>query len=117
VPLTVTPADIKHRQEFKDFVIAHADAVYKPILRQLYGLWEAYTKELLKEPMVPPYIMLSSPSRPQALGDFKGLHALREMTGNRLTRGVVLYAGAEAVSFGSDLFALPLASLWRPLSS
>jgi uncharacterized protein len=50
-------------------------------------------------------------------GDFKGLHALREMTGNRLTRGVVLYAGAEAVSFGSDLFALPLASLWRPLSS
>jgi hypothetical protein len=48
VPLTVTPADIKHRQEFKDFVIAHADAVYKPILRQLYGLWEAYTKELLK---------------------------------------------------------------------
>ena len=50
-------------------------------------------------------------------GDFKGLHALREMTGNRLTRGVVLYAGAEAVSFGSDLFALPLASLWRPLST
>jgi predicted AAA+ superfamily ATPase len=50
-------------------------------------------------------------------GDFKGLHALREMTGNRLTRGIVLYAGAEAVSFGSDLFALPLASLWRPLSS
>jgi hypothetical protein len=39
---TVTPADIKHRQEFKDFVIAHADAVYKPILRQLYGLWDAY---------------------------------------------------------------------------
>jgi uncharacterized protein len=52
-----------------------------------------------------------------ASGDFKGLHALRERTGNRLTRGVVLYTGAEAVSFGSDLFALPLASLWRPLSS
>jgi len=70
MPPTLTPADIKHRQEFKDFVIAHADAVYKPILRQLYGLWEAHTKELLKEPMIPPYIMLSSPSRPQALGDF-----------------------------------------------
>lgn len=70
MPPAVTPADIKHRQEFKDFVIAHADAVYKPILRQLYGLWDAYTKELLKEPMVPPYIMLSSPSRPQSLGDF-----------------------------------------------
>jgi hypothetical protein len=70
MPPTVTPADIKHRQEFKDFVIAHADPVYKPILRQLYSLWDAYTKELLKEPIIPPYIMLSSPSRPQALGDF-----------------------------------------------
>lgn len=66
----VTAADIKHRWEFKDFVIEHADQVYKPILRQLYTLWEAYTRDLLKEPMVPPYIMLSSPSRPQALGDF-----------------------------------------------
>jgi predicted AAA+ superfamily ATPase len=50
-------------------------------------------------------------------GDFKGLHALREMTGKRFTRGVVLYAGAEAVPFGTDLFALPIESLWRPLSS
>jgi predicted AAA+ superfamily ATPase len=50
-------------------------------------------------------------------GDFKGLHALREMTGKRFTRGVVLYTGAEAVPFGPDLFALPIESLWRPLSS
>lgn len=49
-------------------------------------------------------------------GDFKGLHALREMTGNRFTRGVLLYTGTEAVPFGSDLFALPIASLWSPLS-
>ena len=46
-------------------------------------------------------------------GDFKGLHALREMTGRRFIRGAVLYAGAEAIPFGSDLFALPFASLWR----
>src|SRR5262245_23543683 len=50
-------------------------------------------------------------------GDFKGLRALREMTGDRFTRGVVLYAGAEALPFGPDLSALPFASLWRPLSS
>jgi len=49
--------------------------------------------------------------------DFKGLRALREMTGKRLTRGVVLYTGAEAVPFGADLFALPIESLWRPLTS
>jgi predicted AAA+ superfamily ATPase len=50
-------------------------------------------------------------------GDFKGLRALQEMTGNRFTRGVLLYTGAEALPFGPDLFALPLASFWRPLSS
>jgi uncharacterized protein len=50
-------------------------------------------------------------------GDFKGLRALREMTGNRFTRGVLLYTGTEAVPFGADLFALPFASLWSPLSS
>ena len=48
-------------------------------------------------------------------GDFKGLRALQEMTGNRFMRGVLFYTGAEAVPFGSDLFALPFASLWRPL--
>ncbi|MGH9854196.1 MAG: ATP-binding protein [Blastocatellia bacterium] len=50
-------------------------------------------------------------------GDFKGLRALQEMTGKRFTRGVVLYTGAESVPFGPDLFALPIESLWRPLSS
>jgi hypothetical protein len=66
----LTPADIKHRREFKEFVIDHADQAYKPILQQLYSLWEVYATDLLEEPMVPPYIMLSSPAQPQALGDF-----------------------------------------------
>ncbi len=50
-------------------------------------------------------------------GDFKGLRALQELTGNRFIRGVMLYTGTEAVPFGADLFALPIASLWRSLSS
>lgn len=45
--------------------------------------------------------------------DFKGLRALREITGDRFRRGVILYAGAEAVAFGKDLFALPIAHLWQ----
>src|SRR5262249_59315907 len=56
--------------EFKAFVVGAAEAVYNRILGRLCGLWEAHTKDLLKEQMTPPYIMLSSPSRPQALGDF-----------------------------------------------
>jgi uncharacterized protein len=50
-------------------------------------------------------------------GDFKGLRALQETAGKRFTRGALLYTGAEAVAFGADLFAIPLASLWRPLFS
>ena len=45
--------------------------------------------------------------------DFKGLRALQEMTGKLFTRGVILYNGTETVGFGSNLFALPLTSLWR----
>lgn len=49
--------------------------------------------------------------------DFKGLRALQEISGKLFTRGVLFYAGAESVAFGANLFALPLASLWQPLSS
>lgn len=45
--------------------------------------------------------------------DFKGLRSLKEAAGNKFRRGVVLYAGAETVSFGKDLYALPASALWR----
>ena len=66
----VTAADAKHREEFKEFVISHADNVYRPVLRRLYAFWETYAKELFDKPIVPPYIMLAAPSRAQALGDY-----------------------------------------------
>ena len=45
--------------------------------------------------------------------DFNGLRTLREAAGGRMHRGVVLYAGEEVVPFESDLFAVPVAALWR----
>lgn len=45
--------------------------------------------------------------------DFKGLRSLQEAVGNKFRRGVVLYSGAESVSFGTDLYALPVSALWR----
>lgn len=45
--------------------------------------------------------------------DFKGLRTLAEGTGRRFIRGLVLYTGLEAVSFGKQLDALPVSSLWR----
>ena len=44
--------------------------------------------------------------------DFKGLRALAEIAGRRFRRGIVLYTGPEAVPFGANLHALPLAALW-----
>jgi hypothetical protein len=45
--------------------------------------------------------------------DFKGLQVLADLSGKRFRRGVVLYTGREAVSFGKDLLALPITVLWR----
>ncbi len=45
--------------------------------------------------------------------DFRGLRALREMLGDQFLRGFVLYAGSEVLSFGTDLFALPVSGLWH----
>ena len=47
-------------------------------------------------------------------GDFKGLVDLARSIGKRFHRGVVLYTGREAVSFGANLHAVPVGALWRP---
>jgi uncharacterized protein len=43
---------------------------------------------------------------------FKGLRLLQQQQKNRFHRGIVLYGGKEVVSFGPDLFAVPIPSLW-----
>ena len=45
--------------------------------------------------------------------DFRGLQSLAEASGISFLRGVVLYGGSEIISFGSNLFALPVDSLWN----
>lgn len=44
--------------------------------------------------------------------DFRGLRTLAELTGKRFRRGLLLYTGREALPFGSNLYALPVESLW-----
>lgn len=66
----ITAADIKHRGDFKEFVISDADQSYRPILRKLYSLWDTYAAGYFEATMVPPYIMLANPNRAQALGDY-----------------------------------------------
>jgi uncharacterized protein len=44
--------------------------------------------------------------------DFRGLTHVRDALGDRFKAGVVLYTGANSVSFGDRLFAVPLEGLW-----
>lgn len=44
--------------------------------------------------------------------DFRGLRALREVAGDGFVRGVVVYNGTEAVSFGDGMVAIPVGWLW-----
>jgi hypothetical protein len=45
--------------------------------------------------------------------DFQGIERFAQTVGDRFLRGVVLYAGDNAVPFGERLHALPLSSIWQ----
>jgi len=45
--------------------------------------------------------------------DFRGLNTLQAVARKRFHRGVVLYAGRQALPFGHGLHALPISALWR----
>lgn len=45
--------------------------------------------------------------------DFKGLRYLADRVPMRFHRGIVLYTGAEMLSFGPKLHAVPLPALWQ----
>jgi hypothetical protein len=45
--------------------------------------------------------------------DFKGLAHLREQVGSRFVRGIVLHTGGGHTAFDRELFATPIAALWR----
>jgi predicted AAA+ superfamily ATPase len=45
--------------------------------------------------------------------DFRGLIRVRDALGDRFKAGVVLYTGANTVSFGDRLLAIPLQGMWE----
>lgn len=44
--------------------------------------------------------------------DFTGLEKLAEIAASNFTQGIVLYLGKQVISFGKNLFAVPLQTLW-----
>lgn len=57
-------------------------------------------------------IEVKAPSTVKA-HDFKGLKYLSGLLGERFLRGIILYTGDQPVPFGSNLYALPVSTLWR----
>ncbi len=49
-------------------------------------------------------------------GAFKGLSALKQLTGKKFHRGIVLYAGNETLRFEKDFQAVPISALWETFS-
>ena len=45
--------------------------------------------------------------------DFRGLRKLQKASGDRFVRGVVLYDGETAVSFGDRFHAVQMSRLWK----
>ena len=49
--------------------------------------------------------------------DFAGLKLLKEASGGKFKKGVVIYPGTELVSFGEKLWAVPVCYLWEGFGS
>jgi predicted AAA+ superfamily ATPase len=49
--------------------------------------------------------------------DFAGLKLLREATGPRFRRGIVIYPGTELIPFGDELWAVPACYLWEQITA
>jgi len=62
-------ADILHRNNFKSFVLNHAEAWHRTHLIRLYEHWDDWNAEYFAGEMTPPYLLLSTPNCPRALGD------------------------------------------------
>jgi uncharacterized protein len=45
--------------------------------------------------------------------DFKGLEALKELTGKKFKRGVLFYMGENVLPFGENIWAVPISGLWE----
>jgi predicted AAA+ superfamily ATPase len=48
--------------------------------------------------------------------DFSGLRKMRELCGANFVAGGLLYCGAQTLSFGDRLWAIPVASLWEAIA-
>jgi len=66
---TITPPDADHRAAFRAFVLDQAEAWHRAHLGRLYALWDGWNAAYFAGRLVPPYVLLTPPESPRALGD------------------------------------------------
>src|SRR5215210_686999 len=67
--MTPTPRDADHRAAFRAFVLDQAEAWHRAHLGRLYALWDGWNAAYFAGQLVPPYVLLTPPESPRALGD------------------------------------------------
>jgi len=66
----LSEADIKHRMEFRDFVLKKAEPWHREHLGKLYDLWEEWLPRYFDSRLIVPYLNFGTPSHPRAYGTY-----------------------------------------------
>jgi hypothetical protein len=66
---TTTDADRQLRADFRAFVLDQAEPWHRAHLGRLYALWDSWNAAHFAGQLVPPYVLLTPPQSPKALGD------------------------------------------------
>src|SRR5262245_16322328 len=69
VGTTLDSASIQHRLDFVQYVLEKAEPWYRAHLTKLYTHWRDWNAQFFDGQMAEPYLMLSTPKIPRALGD------------------------------------------------
>jgi len=67
---TLSIEQVAHREDYAAFVLEHAQGPYASSLLKLYALGQEYNDRHFAGRLVPPYVLLSEPRSPQAIGDW-----------------------------------------------
>jgi hypothetical protein len=69
-PVAPIPEEaLRHREDFRRYVLDRAEPWHREHLRRLYESWEGWNAAHFEGTMCPPYILLNEPSNPRSLGD------------------------------------------------
>lgn len=65
--LDLTPADIRHRKDFREYVVQDGVPGHREVLADLYATWDQYHRDFFHD-MTVPYIVFGNPGSARVLG-------------------------------------------------